>query len=68
MTVIHIAVCPVACQEAYSRYTDNPIKVEVSWEDCTNLDKLEVIERVRVVQIYKFFEGSQHVLELVIIY
>ena len=39
-----------------------------SWEDSAELDELEVAERVRVVQTRKFFEVSQHVAELAIIY
>ena len=64
----HIAVFPAACRKVYSRYKENPAKVSASWEDCANLDELEVVERARVAYICKFFERSQHVPELAIIY
>ena len=64
LVVACVAACPVVHLQTHSEQSDKA----TGWEDSAELDELEAVERVSLVQICKFFEVSQHVAELVIIY
>ena len=52
------------CDRMSRGYAGNPDQASASWEDCGELNELEVAERVRVAQIGDVFEVSRHVSEL----
>ena len=64
LVAAYVAACPAVHLQTHSENADKA----TSWEDSAELDELEAAERVRMVQIREFFEVSQHVAELAIIY
>ena len=46
--------------EAYSGHAGNPVEASAGWEDYSELNELEVAERLRV-QIHEFIEVSRHI-------
>ena len=64
LVAAHVAACPAVHLQTHSEHADKA----TCWEDSAELDELEAAERVRVVQIREFFEVSQHVAQLAIIY
>ena len=66
LVAARVATCP-AVHWHLQTHSEHAGKA-TGWEDSAELDELEAVERVRVVQIREFFEVSQHVAELAIIY
>ena len=52
--VVCVSVCAAVRPEAHSRHEGNLAEALPGWEDCAELDELEVAERVRVGQIRAF--------------